>query len=267
MEQNAIERLQTKSPEEAIIEQISRDFNLAPFMARTQFEQMRQYFERYLGLKHDVGQMTFLAVSADAPPGCPIAECKQVAVALTLDSPDDLEALRKGVASLRRSKIQRLTLEAQEQGALLTQEDLARLLCASRSTIKRDIAHLRAQGIEIPTRGQIKDIGKGVSHKTYIVRDWLAGYTFSQIKQRRWHSVRSIERYCTDFQRVVHLHSRGLSIADIRISTGLSERLIGEYLDLYRVAGPDNGQLQQLLSEPDQATEEPAEIKRGAWLR
>ena len=40
MEQNAIERLQAKSPEEAIIGQISRDFNLAPFMARTQFEQM-----------------------------------------------------------------------------------------------------------------------------------------------------------------------------------------------------------------------------------
>jgi hypothetical protein len=267
MEQSAIERLQVKSPEEAIIEQISRDFNLAPFMARTQFEQMRQYFERYLGLERDVGQMTFLAVSADAPPGCPIAECKQVAITLTLDSPDDLEALREGVASLRCSKIQRLTREAQEQGALLTQEDLARLLCASRSTIKRDIARLRAQGLEVPTRGQIKDIGKGISHKAHIVRDWLAGYTFSQIQQRRWHSVRSIERYCTDFQRVVRLHSHGLSVADIRISTGLSERLIGEYLDLYRAAGPDNDRLQQLLSAPHQATEEPAEIKRGVWLR
>jgi hypothetical protein len=36
MEESAIERLQAKSPEEAIIEQISRDFNLAPFMARIQ---------------------------------------------------------------------------------------------------------------------------------------------------------------------------------------------------------------------------------------
>ena len=32
MDENAIERLQAKSPEEAIIEQIGRDFNLAPFM-------------------------------------------------------------------------------------------------------------------------------------------------------------------------------------------------------------------------------------------
>lgn len=165
MEKNAIERLEAKSPEEAIIERISRDFNLAPFMARTQFEQMRRYFEDYYGLERDVGQMTILAVSAENPPGRPVAECERVPINLTIDSVGDLEALRQGVAALRRSKIQRLTHEAQEQGALLTQEDLARLLCTSRSTIKRDIARLRAEGVSVPTRGQIKDIGKGVSHR------------------------------------------------------------------------------------------------------
>ena len=267
MEQSAIERLEAKSPEKAIIERISRDFNLAPFMARTQFEQMQRYFEEYLGLERDVGEMTFLAVSGDMPPGRPIGECKRVAINLTLDSPDDLEAFRSGVAVLRRSKIQRLTREAQEQGALLTQEDIARLLCTSRSTIKRDVAQLRLKGVDVPTRGQIKDIGKGVSHKTSIVGDWLAGHTFSQIKERRWHSIRSIERYCSSFQRVVRLHKHGLSVTEIRIGTGLSERLIGEYLDLYEAVGPENTQVQRLLSEPDPATGTPAEIKRGAWLR
>jgi biotin operon repressor len=264
MEERAIERLQAKSPEEAIVERIGHDFNLAPFMARTQFEQMRQYFEEYLGLKREVGQLTFLAVSQDVPPGRPITECRRVAINLTVDSPDDLEALRHGVASLRQSKIQRLTREAQE--ALLTQEDLARLLCTSRSTIKRDIAQLRAQGLDVPTRGQVKDIGKGVSHKTRIVSDWLAGYTFSQIRHRRQHSLYAIERYYTDFVRVVRLHVHGLSRVDIRVSTSLSERLIGEYVDLYEAAGMDNDHLQQLLNEPDPATEAPAQIKRGAWL-
>jgi len=267
MEPSVIERLQAKSPEEAIIEQISRDFNLAPFMARTQFEQMRKYFEQYYELARDVGQITFLALSGDNPPGRPIRECKRMAVTLTLDSPDDLEALRKGIAKLRGSKIQRLTREAQEQGALLTQEDLARLLCASRSTIKRDIAQLRTEGIDVPTRGQIKDIGKGISHKGQIVRDWLAGYTFSQIKQRRWHSIHSIERYCFDFQRVLRLHERGLRMVDIRVSTGLSERLIKEYLVLYEEAGPNNVQILQLLAEPDPGTETPAKVKRGSWLK
>lgn len=266
MEQSAIERLEAKSAEEAIIDQIGRDFNLAPFMARTHFEQMQRYFERYLGLKRDVGQLTFLAVSADSPPGQPVSACKRVAITLTLDCADDLEALRQGVAALRRSKIQRLTREAQDQGALLTQEDLARLLCTSRSSIKRDIAQLRAAGIDVPTRGQVKDIGRGVSHKSQIVGDWLAGYTFSQIKSRRWHAISSIERYCRDFQRVVRLYCHGLSVADMRRSTGLSERLIGEYLALHQATDPDNERLRQLLSEPEAATERPAEIKRGAWL-
>jgi len=266
MEEQAVERLENKSPEEAIIEQIGRDFNLAPFMARTQFEQMRRYFEHYLGLERDVGQMTFLAISGDTPPGHPIAESKRVPINLTVDSPDDLVALRHGVAALRQGKIQRLTQEAQDQGALLTQEDLARLLCTSRSTVKRDVAHLRAEGIHVPTRGQVKDIGKGVSHKGYIVGDWLAGYTFSEIEQRRHHSLYAIERYCADFQRVVRLHVHGLSIAEIRISTGLSERLIKEYLDLYETEEAGNEQIQQLLNEPDPATDTPAEIKRGIWL-
>jgi hypothetical protein len=211
--------------------------------------------------------MTFLAVSADTPPGRPIAECQRVAITLTIECEDDLEALRCGVAALRQGKIQRLTREAQEQGALLTQEDLARLLCTSRSTIKRDIAELRGEGVDVPTRGQVKDIGKGVSHKGRIVEDWLAGYTFSQIQQRRRHSLHSIERYCSDFQRVVRLHRRGLNVAEMRIGTSLSERLIREYLGLYAAAEPENEQLQRLLSEPDPATEVPAEIKRGAWLR
>lgn len=267
MEQKVIERLEAKSVEAAIIDQISRDFNLAPFMARTYFNQMQAYFERYLGLKRDIGQMTFLAVSADSPPGQPVMACPRVAITLTLDSPDDLVALSQGMARLRRSKIQRLTREAQEQGALLTQEDLARLLCTSRSSIKRDIAQLRRVGIDVPTRGQVKDIGRGVSHKSQIVGDWLAGYTFSQIKSRRWHALSSIERYCRDFQRVVRLHHHGLSVAEMRRSTGLSERLISEYLALAEAAGSDNDQLHQLLATPTEATDQPAEIKRGAWLR
>jgi hypothetical protein len=113
----------------------------------------------------------------------------------------------------------------------------------------------------------MKDIGRGVSHKTCIVRDWLAGYTFSEIKRRRWHALGSIERYCMDFQRVARLHAHGLSVAEIRISSGLSERLIQEYLDLFGEAGPDNNRLKQLLTEPNAATKEPAEAKRGSWLR
>jgi hypothetical protein len=267
MNQEAIERLQLKNVGEAIIERLQQDFNLAPLVARTLFEQMRNYFESYYQLKNDTGQLTYLAVSADSPPGRKIEECRRIAIKLSLYTPDDLVALSSGVAALRQARLIRLTEEAFEQGALLTHEDLACLLCSSLATIKRDVKELRSQGLSIPTRGQMKDIGKGVSHKTQIVQDYLAGYTYSEIERRRRHSVGSIGRYCQGFARVVRLDHKNFSVTDIRLTTGLSERLIGEYLALYEQCDPDNDRLQLLLSTPDPATDRPAEVKRGSLIR
>jgi hypothetical protein len=106
-----------------------------------------------------------------------------------------------------------------------------------------------------------------VSHKTQIVGDWLAGYTFSEIQRRRWHSLGSIERYCSTFVRVVRLHTHGLTVAKIHLSSGLSERLLQEYLALYGEVGPSNTLLEQLLTTPSPATETPAVVKRGHWLK
>ena len=96
MEQCAIEGLQAISPEEAIIERIGRYFNPAPFLARTDCEQMRRYSERFLGLERIVGQVTFLAISADVPPGRPVILCQQVPVSLALGNPDDMQAMPHG---------------------------------------------------------------------------------------------------------------------------------------------------------------------------
>ena len=266
MNEQAIERLALKNPAEAIIERVQQDFNMAPIMARTVFEQMRSYFESYYQLKQDTGQMTYLAVSSDSPAGRPLAQCRRIAVKLSLYSPEDLVALKDGVAALRQGRLVRLSEEAYEQGGLLSHEDLACLLSSSLATIKRDVSQLRQQGLQVPTRGQIKDIGKGVSHKSQIVQDYLAGYTFSEIEWRRRHSVSAIGRYCQDFLRIVRLRQKQLTVADIRRITGLSESLIGDYLALYDQAGPDNDRLQLLLAEPHPATDIPAEIKRGDLL-
>ena len=267
MNQQAIDRLQLKNPAEAIIERIQHDFNLAPLVARTLFEQMRSYFESYYQLKHDTGQLTYLAISTASPAGRKLEECQRVAIKLSLHSQDDLLALSRGVAALRQARIERLSEEAYEQGALLSHEDLACLLSSSLATIKRDVRDLRNQGFNIPTRGQVKDIGKGVSHKSQIVQDYLAGYTFSEIEWRRRHSIGAIRRYCQDFMRVVRLQQNNFSLADIRRTTGLSERLIAQYLALYEQCDPDNDRLQLLLAEPHPATDRPAEIKRGDLLR
>jgi hypothetical protein len=266
MEPETIARLQTKEAGAAIVERIQRDFQLAPLVAQTLIAQLHRYEEEYSPQHRENGQLTYLAVSQECPAGQPLAACRRIAVQLTLHSADDLPALAAGIAHLRQVRLLRLTEEAEAQGGLLSQEDLACLLCSSLATIKRDVQALRQQGLRVPTRGQVKDIGKGVSHKVQIVGDYLAGYTFSEIERRRHHSVGAIRRYCDDFVRIIRLHAQGVSCLAIRSATGLSEQLIQQYLTLYQQCPAANDRLQILLGTPDAATAQPAVIKRGRLL-
>lgn len=148
--------------------------------------------------------------------------------------PDDHELLREqGIRALRQCKIMLMTIEAKEQGVLLTQDDLALLLCCTNRTIRNDVRELRKMDIIVPTRGQINDIGKGVSHKAKIVEEYLKGYEYSEIRRKTHHSDGSIDRYIRDFLRVIYLTSKDEQISTIRQVTRLSERLIQEYQELY----------------------------------
>ena len=267
MNQPAIERLQQKSVGENLVQRLRTDFNLAPVVARTLSEQMEQYFASQNGQGQEAGQMTYIAVSRDSPAGRALSVCERKPVVLTIYGSDDLVALGEGVAALRQLRILRITEEAFEQGALLTHEDLACLLSSSLATVKRDVKALRQQGKMVPTRGQVKDIGKGVSHKRQIVEDYLAGYTFTEIERRQRHSISSIRRYLQDFNRIIRLQAKGFTEAETRRVTGVSERLVAEYRALYKDASPGNDRLRGLLAEAGTIPETPAEIKRGHWLR
>ena len=263
MEPAAIARLQTKEAGEALIERIQRDFQLAPLVARTLIAQWRRYDEDYYPQRRENGQWTYLAVSKASPAGQKLTECQRVAVKLPLHSPDDWLALSTGLAKLRPQRRLRLTEEAAAQGGLRSHEDLACLLGSSLATIKRAVQALRKQDLRVPTRGHVKDIGKGVSHKVPIVGDYLAGYTFSEIERRRHHSIGAIRRYCDDFVRSIRWQAQPGDCAAIRSATGLSERLIQEYLTRYQQGPAANDRLQIRLGTPDAATATPAEIKRG----
>ena len=267
MNQAVIERLQQKSVSESLVERLHTDFNLAPMVSRTLVDEVSSYYDQCSPQRQSAGQMVYLAVSIDSPAGRPLSACKRQPVTLTLYADEDLVAMKAGTAALRQARIQRLTEEAYEQGVLLTHEDLACLLSSSLSTIKRDVQALRQLGMLIPTRGQIKDIGKGVSHKRQIVQDYLAGYTLSQIERRQRHSINAINRYCRDFVRVVRLQEKAFDVAEIRRVTGLSERLVAEYQALYATCEHDNDRLQLLLAENGSVPDTPVEVKRGLWLR
>jgi Fic family protein len=78
-------------------------------------------------------------------------------VLLTLIGQCDEDILkREGLRGLRLRRLVRLTREAEEQGSLLSYEDLSALLVTSISTLKRDIAYLERKGIRVPIKGRRK---------------------------------------------------------------------------------------------------------------
>jgi hypothetical protein len=95
---------------------------------------------------------------------------------------------------------------------------------------------LRRRDEAAPTRGQIRDIGPGVSHKSKVVQLYLWGLQFTEIEQRTGHSEGSIRRYLADFRQIAALYARGAKVPEIRAATGRSSALIAEYIGLYERA-------------------------------
>src|SRR5215211_3546045 len=141
-------RLAAKDVESAIVTRICEDFNLTPVLGRAHYEQMARYFSEFGHMALRPGELCYLAVAAEEPPGKPIVACRKVQVSLELAALEDQEVLRtKGLAAIREGRLARLARQAQVQGGLLTIEDLAYLTCSSMATVKRDLAACRARDV------------------------------------------------------------------------------------------------------------------------
>jgi predicted ATPase len=89
---------------------------------------------------------------ADAPTGRALRDDEYTTITWTVDAPGDEEIPRK--TDRRRYRILRLLAEAQAQDAVPRDQDLAAALGVSLPTLRRDMAVLRSEGHELPTRGR-----------------------------------------------------------------------------------------------------------------
>jgi hypothetical protein len=236
MDSNLVKRLHSKSVKNAIVNNISHDFNLTPILAEAYFNQIKNYFLEHADISLSSGQMQYLAIDDREPAGKPVSLCKKISVRLTVHNVDeDLNVYKnEGLTGLRHHRLMRITKEAIEQGALLSYEDIAFILTTSVITIKRDIAYLRRSGRTIPSRGWRHDMGRGSTHKSQILDMYFSGYQFSEIENRTHHSETAVKRYIQDFSKIILLYLKHFSVDQIRIATGFSNRLIGEYIKLFK---------------------------------
>ena len=250
-----LKRLESKSARNAIIQKLSVDFNLTPLIAEAYYQQVSVYFQEHANISLSSGEVAYEAVSSDEPAGRHIRLTRKKNVKLKLmDLNTDLEALASyGLAGLSRHRLERVTREAYDQGALLSYEDLAMILTTSPATVKRDVHFLKQQGKFIMTRGAKLDMGPGLSHKTTIIDYYFKGYTFTEVEQKTNHSETSIKRYLADFIQVASLYQQKFSINQIRLIAQKSDRLVREYCQLYDAySKQDNQRLSELL-QPEPA--------------
>lgn len=236
MNRSNTERLAEKTAERQFLYELETDFELAPATSRAVLETAQQvlFFGAGEGEVRE-GQMRLTVVSEKEPSGKPLAAMQKVGVVVTVDGGiADLEVLRRfGPVGLRQVRLLRVTEEAIDQGGVLTQEDLARLLQTDVRTIRRDMVALRAEGHWIPTRGVVQEIGRGQSHKAKIVEMYLQRMTYTEIVRRARHAPSSVKRYVETFGRVVVLWEKGVrDPGEIAYVVGISARLAGEYLVL-----------------------------------
>jgi hypothetical protein len=225
--------------EEHILATLRQDHGMSPALARLLFGRLREHAMRVQTshLASDGQQLLFFAISTDEGARAKLHEAKVVPVCLSYFTEQDLNDGPRGthrfrVRRLKFARILRYATEARAQGALLTLPDLAMLMGIHINAVKHAIAENR--NVVVPTRGLVKDIGRGQTHRREIVELYLQMHTETEIVDRTGHSYCSVEAYLKEFARVVALADRGLNDVMIRRITGRSMALVQIYLGLYR---------------------------------
>jgi hypothetical protein len=235
MKQEMVDRWAAKTKEQEMMQILQAEYGQPPRVAQAIMEDVQACLTGR-GEEVKPGQMRVNLVALAARHGKGLAETAQKEVLWSVDGGQaDYEVQRKyGIAAMRQVRIQRLLGEAVAQGAVASQEDLARVLQVSVRTIKRDCAYLERQGIYLPTRGNLKGIGRGQTHKALIVGHWLRGESYDQIARATHHAVTSVQRYVQGFVRVVQLHQQGLSQEEIALLLQMGWPLVADYLAIYQ---------------------------------
>jgi hypothetical protein len=183
------------------------------------------------------GQMVYHAVPVDEYPkkGKSIAQTKLKPVVLDIISDQDIDDMKIPLhhREIRIKKTERWTQQAYDQGALLTQLDLAMLLGVNEYTAGIYVReYFSMYGKKLPTRGNIQFLGGGQTHKKEIITLYLNGYLVPTICQRTNHSKDAVERYIRDFEAIRMLDTKFDDINSISLITRLSKRVVQQYIEL-----------------------------------
>ncbi|MBM3435770.1 MAG: DUF1670 domain-containing protein [Bacteroidetes bacterium] len=233
------DRLKQKQLDTQFVNQLISGMSCSQFEAKAILNAVYQTYQPFFDHSGAMkpGQILFEVVSVENSAKRKLAECRMVSVVLTLDAGEqDLKIKeQEGVIGLRRHRLQRVVNEAFQQGGLLTVEDVAnRLLNCGERTVCRDLRSFKDKNIILPLRSTVRDMGKSITHRHQIVKQWLLGKEYSDIARETHHSIDAVANYVDKFKRVVCLAKSNYEINTIAFLVKLSPGLTQEYYTLFQ---------------------------------
>lgn len=232
-------RLQIKTINQQMKQLAVQGTGISPWEAEVLVDVIEEvYFSELRQKELKAGQIRYNCLAAEEGAGKALKDCKMVSVVLTLFEEKDkgnfsTENNKDRSIELRRRRLVRICEEAKEQGGFLTQEDLAEILMCDVRTIRRDARDLKEMEIILPTRGQQKDIGPGVTHRAIAIRHWLEGKEPIAVAQQIKHSVEAVENYLQKFKRVAFLKAKSFTDFEIALTVGISVYAAKTFCGLY----------------------------------
>lgn len=91
----------------------------------------------------------------------------------------------------------------------------------------------------LPLKGYKMDQGSRPTHKKEIVRLYEQGMEPPDVARETRHSVKSVERYLQDYERIKMLLKRELGAEEISSTIGRGRTVVLEYIEIAREYHPE----------------------------
>lgn len=226
----------------AVIAFLEREFPhlTGPLTRQTFVEALQEIIDQfYPSVSHlKIGQMLWVAVAKDekANYGKKMSSTRLVPVVLTVIDQSDIERRMKGEnpSAFKSAILARVLKEAEAQGGVLSETDLAFILHLQRGRISQLVLQYEKKyDMILPRRGNVHDLGPTVSHKKAIVKKIkIEGKSSSTVARETSHSLSSVDRYALDFERINFCLKKGLTVDGTSFVTSLNKKLVLEYVGL-----------------------------------
>lgn len=161
---------------------------------------------------------------------------KLVPVVLTIVADEDISFLenKRKISENRQNIIARITQEAYDQGALLSMRDIGLLLASHVEGISTDRKkYEQKHSCSLPHTGTLHDMGSCITHKCQIVYKYVIEKKDPVIIAKETnHSLKAVDHYLKDFNRVKLLYMDNKPVEYIKAATAMPVFVINQYIKI-----------------------------------